>query len=60
MSYSLMCKSKSGLGIDLDLSPIFIENGLDLNILKCGGIGLDLTWIFFEMDLVIFWKWTWT
>ncbi len=33
---SMMCKSKSGLGLDLDLSPIFIENGLDL----------DLTWIF--------------
>ncbi len=32
----MMCKSKSGLGLDLDLSPIFIENGLDL----------DLTWAF--------------
>ncbi len=28
----MMCKSKSGLGLDLDLSPIFIENGLDLDL----------------------------
>ncbi len=25
-------KSKSGLGLDLDLSPIFNENGLDLDL----------------------------
>ena len=43
----MMCKSKFGLELDLDFSPIFIEIGLDLNILKCGG--LDLT--FFEMNL---------
>ena len=30
----MMCKSKSGLGLDLDLSLICIENGLDLYILK--------------------------
>ncbi len=30
--HPVMYKSKSGLGLDLDLSPIFIENGLDLNI----------------------------
>ncbi len=29
---AMMCKSKSGLGLDLDLSPIFIENGLDLDL----------------------------
>ncbi len=27
--------------------------GLDLNILKCGGLGLDLTWLFSR------WTWTW-
>ena len=40
---------KSKLGLDLDLSPIFIENGRDLNILKCGGLGLDL-----KFDLISF------
>ncbi len=28
----MMCKSKSGLGLDMDISPIFIENGLDLDL----------------------------
>ena len=27
---AMVCKSKSGLGLDLDLSAIFIEYGLDL------------------------------
>ncbi len=39
----MMCKSKSGL--DLDVSPIFIENGLDLNILlqfEVPGFGFEM------------------
>ena len=40
---SMKCKSKSGLGLDLDLSPIFIENGLDSDLTaKSRGLGLDL------------------
>ncbi len=29
---TIMRKSKSELGLDLDLSPIFFENGLDLDL----------------------------
>ncbi len=32
LTYTMMCKSNYGLGFNLDLSPIFIENGLDLNL----------------------------
>ncbi len=30
--HTMMCKSKSRLGLDLDLSPIFIENRLALDL----------------------------
>ncbi len=50
---AMMYKSKSGLGLGLDLSPFFFtENGIDLDftyVLKSGGLGqffvreLDLT-----------------
>ena len=58
--WALMCNSKSGLGFDLDLSPIFIENGLELDLTWICGLGLDLN--FSEMNLT--WckamrTWTW-